>query len=140
MSEFKVVVDIKASPDRVLTVLRDVEHWPEWTTTMTSVKRMDAGPIMVGSRAQVRQPNLLPAVWQVTGLDERGFTWVARSPGIQVEAGHVVEENGSSSKVTLSIRYTGVLAPLVAWFYGNLTQRYVDTEADGLKKRSEFGR
>jgi uncharacterized membrane protein len=137
MSEFTVAVDINASPDRVLTVLRDVEHWPEWTTTMTSVRRMNAGPFMVGSRAHVRQPKLLPAVWQVTALDERGFTWVARSPGIQVEAGHVVEENGSSSKVTLSIRYTGLLATLVAWFFGNLTQRYVATEADGLKKRSE---
>jgi hypothetical protein len=137
MSEFKVVVDVEASPDRVLAVLRDVGRWPEWTSTMTSVRRLDPGPFTVGSRAYVRQPKLLPAVWQVTELNERGFAWVTRSPGVRIEGAHWVEESESGSTVTLSVRFTGLLAPLAAWFYGNLTQRYVATEADGLKKRAE---
>src|ERR1700737_1302301 len=102
MTHFSILVDIQASPDRVWAVLCDVERWPEWTSTMTSVRRMDDAPFAVGSKARVRQPRLLPAVWQVTELDERrSFTWVTRSPGVRIEAGHLVERVGSGSRVTL---------------------------------------
>jgi uncharacterized protein YndB with AHSA1/START domain len=137
-TDFSIVVDIKASPDRVLPVLYDVERWPEWTSTMTSVRRMDAGPFAVGSRARVRQPKLLPAVWQVTELDERrSFTWVTRSPGVQIRAGHLVEVDGAGSRVTLSLEFSGLLGPLVARLYRSLNERYLATEAEGLRKRCE---
>jgi uncharacterized membrane protein len=137
MTDFSTVVPINAPPDRVLAVLRDVERWPEWTATMTSVQRMDTGPFAVGSKARVRQPKLLPAIWEVTELDGRGFTWVTRSPGVLLTAGHLVDPAGSGSKVTLSLRFTGFLAPLAARLYRNLIQRYLTTEAEGLRKRSE---
>ena len=56
-----VTFDVQASADRVFSVLQDVERWPEWT--MTAVKKMDDGPLVVGSKVRVRQPKLLPAVW-----------------------------------------------------------------------------
>ena len=138
MTDFSFVVDIKAPADRVLAVLCDVERWPEWTSTMTSVRRMDDGPFAVGSRARVRQPKLLPAVWQVTELDgRRSFTWVTRSPGVQIEAGHLVEADGAGSRVTLTLEFSGLLGPLVARLYRSLNQRYLATEARGLRERCE---
>lgn len=137
MTDFSTVVPIKASPDRVLAVLRDVERWPEWTATMTSAQRMDTGPFAVGSKARVHQPKLRPAIWQVTELDDRGFTWVTRNPGVLLTAGHLVEAAGTGSKVTLSLRFSGSLAPLAAQLYRNLIQQYLATEAEGLRKRSE---
>src|ERR1700730_3892826 len=137
-THFSIVVDVKAPPDRVFAVLCDIERWPEWTPTMTSVRRMDDGSFAVGSRARVRQPKLLPAVWQVTELEEkRSFTWVTRSPGIQIKARHVAEAAGAASRVTLSLEFSGLLGPLVARLYRNLNQRYLATEAKGLKERSE---
>jgi hypothetical protein len=92
----------------------------------------------VGSRARVRQPKLLPAIWQVTELDERkGFTWITRSPGLQIAGGHRIEEIGSGSRVTLSLHFSGLLSGLAARVYGNLNQKYLAAEANGLKKRSE---
>jgi hypothetical protein len=41
------------------------------------------------------------------------------------------------SRVTLSIQFSGVLAPLVARLTGTLTERYIAAEAKGLKERSE---
>ena len=111
MTHFSIVVDIKAPPDRVVEVLCDVERWPEWTSTMTSVRRMDDGSLAVGSRARIRQPRLLPAVWQLTELDERSFTWVTRSPGVQITGEHLVEANGAGSRVTLSLQFSGLLGP-----------------------------
>jgi hypothetical protein len=137
-SDYRVAVDIKAAPGRVFAVLCAVERWPEWTSTVTSVKRTDRGTFTVGSRARVWQPRLLPAVWQVTELDEpRNFTWVTRSPGVAVTGEHLVEADGTGSRVTLSLKFSGLLGPLVSRFYGNLNQRYLATEAEGLRKRCE---
>jgi len=137
MTEFSVVVDIKASPDHVLAVLCDVERWPQWTETMISVRRMDDGPFVVGSKAHIRQPKLRPAVWQVTELDEKSFAWVTRSPGLEIKGGHTVAANGHASRVTLTLRYSGPLAPLAGLLYGNLSRRYIGIEAEGLRRRCE---
>jgi hypothetical protein len=86
----------------------------------------------------VRQPKLLPAVWKVTELDKKGsFTWTTRSPGVQIKAGHLVEAEGAGSRVTLSLHFSGLLGSLVARVYRGLNQRYLATEAEGLRKRCE---
>ncbi|HEY0801774.1 MAG TPA: SRPBCC family protein [Steroidobacteraceae bacterium] len=133
-----VAVDIDAPPEKVFAVLCDVEHWPDWTPTMTSVQRLDKGPFAVGSSAQVRQPKVRPSVWQVTELeDKRNFTWVTRSAGLRMKAGHLVERQGTGSRVALSFEMSGLIAPLVSRLYGDLIEEYVTTESKGLKKRSE---
>jgi uncharacterized membrane protein len=131
-------VDIDAPPQKVFAVLCDVERWPEWTPTMSRVQRLDEGPFSVGSRAEVRQPKLRPAVWQVTQLEEnRDFTWTTRSAGLRMKAGHLIEPSGNGSRVALSFEMSGLIAPLVARLYGSLIEEYVATESQGLKKRSE---
>ena len=131
-------VNIEAPPARVFAVLCDVERWPEWTSTMASVRRVESGAFAVGSTAHVRQPKLRPAVWRVTELEDgRNFTWTTRSPGLRMTAGHLIEPRGGGSCVTLSFELSGFMAPLVSWLYGSLIERYVTTESQGLKKRSE---
>ena len=131
-------VIIDAPPEKVFAVLCDVERWPEWTSTMTSVRRLDTGPFAVGSTAQVRQPKLRAALWQVTELDQnRNFTWTTRSPGLRMKAGHLVEPHGTGCRVALSFEISGLIAPLVARLYGSLIGEYVVTESLGLKKRAE---
>ncbi|HEV7357701.1 MAG TPA: SRPBCC family protein [Steroidobacteraceae bacterium] len=131
-------VDIDAPPEKVFAVLRDVEKWPEWTPTVSHVQRLDKGPLAVGSSAQVRQPKLRPAVWQVTEFeDNRNFTWTTRAPGLRMKAGHLVEPRGSGSRVALSFEMSGLIAPLMLRLYGSLIEQYVATESQGLKKRSE---
>jgi hypothetical protein len=136
---FSIVVDIDASADRVWSVIRDIEHWPEWTPTVMSVRLLEDGPLAVGSRAFIRQPKLAPAKWRVTELDDvsRGFTWITRGPGILVTARHWVEPSGNGSRATLSIQFSGLLAPLVARFTRKLNERYLALEANGLRARSE---
>lgn len=140
MKRFSITVDIHASPERVWAVMRDGERWPEWTPTVTSVERLDDGPLALGSKVRIRQPKLLPAVWEITSLEEgKGFTWVTRSPGVVVTARHGVEPIADGTRATLSIDFEGVLGPLIARLTRNLNHRYLDLEAAGLKTRSEGG-
>lgn len=140
MREFSTTIDVSAPPERVWSIVSDIERWHEWTASITSVEKLDSGPLRVGSRARVRQPKLLPAVFDITRWEPLGgFEWVTRSGGVSAVARHALEPIAAGTRVRLSVTYGGLLAPLVAWFAGNLTERYLEMEAAGLKQRSEHG-
>ena len=139
MRYLSAVVDIEALPELVWAVMRDIESWPTWTPTVTSIRRLDRGRRFgVGSRARVRQPSLRPAIWQVTDMDEgRSFTWVTHAPGVHVAARHSIGPSLTGSQVTLSITFSGLWGPLVARLLRRLNQRYLNAEALGLKWHCE---
>jgi uncharacterized membrane protein len=141
MNDFRIEVEIHAPPALVWEIMRDVQRWPEWTPTVSSIRLLDPGPLRVGTRAVVRQPKLPPAKWRVTELDEMGrcFTWVSSVPGVRVIARHSVEVRAAGSCATLSLRFAGVLAGLFAYLTRRLNDRYLALEANGLKERSESG-
>lgn len=60
------------------------------------------------------------------------FVWVSRVPGLRVTAGHRIERIGSGTQITLSIRYEGLLAGLLLRWMGDLNERYLALEAEGL--------
>ena len=136
--ELSTSIDIAASPERVWAVMSDIERWPEWTETVRSAKRLESGPLAVGSTARIFQPRLAPAVFKVTWLEEgRGFTWVTRSLGVSATADHKVEPFGSGSRVTLSVKMEGFLSHVFGPMMKKLTNEYLAIEAAGLKLRSE---
>jgi uncharacterized membrane protein len=131
-------VEIDAPPSVVWSVLRDVERWPEWTASMSSVTPLEPGPFAVGYRARVRQPKLRPAVWRVTRLDEgRGFVWVTTGPGSRIAGSHYVEPRAGGSLARLDLEFEGPIGGLVGRLWRGLSERYVGLEAAGLKARSE---
>ena len=137
MRNFSISVDIAAPAVRVWTVMRDVERWHEWTPSITSVELLD-GTFEVGHRARVRQPKLLPAVFEIAAVEEgRSFTWVTRRPGVVATAAHLVEPVANGSRVTLSLRFDGPLGGVIGWFARGLNERYLTLEANGLKRRAE---
>ena len=135
MRLFQIEIEIGASPDLVWATMRDVERWPEWTPTVTSVRLRTPGPLTVGSRASIRQPKLPPALWCVTEVDDanRTFTWVNAAPGVRVTAKHSVEPRGDGSRATLSVSFDGLLGGVVAAATRKLNDRYLALEAAGLK-------
>jgi uncharacterized protein YndB with AHSA1/START domain len=139
--QFEVSVEIAAAPDVVWAAWADVERWPEWTASISEIRRLDSGPFGVGSRARIKQPRLPAVVWEVTEADPgRSFVWVTRAPGAVTEAAHRLTPNGDG-RVTaaLSVRQSGPLGTVFGRLTAGLTRRYLRMEADGIKRRCETG-
>jgi uncharacterized membrane protein len=138
---FEATIDVAAPADRVFDVYSDVERWPDWTKSVTSVERLDQGPLHVGSRARIKQPRLPVAVWEVTDVAPgQSFTWIARGPGIVATGRHVVTPTSREGdvKVTASLEQAGPLGTLIGLLTKRLTDRYLQTEVRGLKARCEM--
>ena len=136
--DFDISINIGARPDQVWAVMSDVERWHEWTPSITSVEKLDPGPLAVGLRARVRQPKLPPAVWTVTWVEGGGgFTWISRAPGVLVSARHMIQAIAGGSRVRLSIAYAGFFGRLIGRLTKNLNRRYLGFEAEGLKRQCE---
>jgi carbon monoxide dehydrogenase subunit G len=134
---YEYTVQIKADAAKVWEILHDVERWPEWTTSMTSVEILDK-PLAVGSRVKIKQPKLRPATMTVSSLDhDQSFSWTSDSPGMHTEADHEIAPSSSGSTVTLRFALTGAIGSVAGLFYSSLIKRYVETEANGLKARAE---
>lgn len=133
---FATTRDIDAPAEQVWDVIVDVERWPEWTPTVTSVRRLDDGPFGVGSRVEIRQPKLPKAQWEVTEVVAgRSFTWEATGPGMRSIARHEVVPREGAAAITLSVEQLGPMGAVAALVWRGITQRYVETEADSLDRR-----
>jgi uncharacterized protein YndB with AHSA1/START domain len=136
---FEATIEVSAPPQLVFDTYADVEHWPSWTSSVTSVEKVDRGPLKVGLRVRIRQPRLPVAVWQVTRLvPGEEFTWAARGPGVVTTGTHRVTPVGDDgARVTAILEQAGPLGPLVGLVTRRLTKRYLDTEVRGLKAYCE---
>ena len=138
MVAFRDTTTIDASAIDVAAVLRDVERWPSWTSSMSQVTRGVSGPLTVGETVTVRQPRLMVARWTVTVADISGFVWTSTAPGMRSVAEHWVTENADGHTiVALTFTMAGPLAWLAGAAYGRLIRRYLRMEAEGLRREAE---
>jgi uncharacterized membrane protein len=132
-------IAIEAPPQLVWDVFTDVEHWPDWTSSVTSLVGLDAPALAVGRRFAIKQPGMSKLVWTVTEIEPgSSWTWVQRSPGVLVSARHdVIAQPGGRTLVRQQLDQRGVLGALVGRLMVKKTKRFLELEAQGLKARSE---
>ena len=145
----KTEKEIAAPADVVWRVFSDVEHWPEWTESVSTLTALDGpatplqGPLghrlRPGARFEIRQPRFPKLVWQVTEVEPgTSWTWVTHSPGATTTATHNVRAAGPDRTVVEQVLdQGGPLGSLVARLMAGTTRRYLEMEAAGLKARSE---
>jgi uncharacterized membrane protein len=135
---FETTVAIAATPDRIWSTWRDIERWPEWTASVSSVERLDGGDFGIGSRVRIKQPRMRAAVWEVTDFEpDQSFVWRARTGGLAMVAGHVIEPAAGGVTVRLSFELTGLLSGLFGRLVDGRIRAYMATEAEGLKAHCE---
>jgi hypothetical protein len=131
-------IDINAAPEVVWDVTLDVEHWPEWTASMKSIKPLSSGPIKLGSRYHVTPAGVPSGPWTVTEFEDRGlFTWITRTRGVDVVARHRIQPIAGGTRVTLELEYSGFPLKLFGWQIRRLSNRSLELEANGMKARAE---
>ena len=132
-------IEIDAPAQLVWDVFSDVEHWPDWTASVTSLVGLDGPALAVGKRFAIKQPGMQKLVWQVTEIDPgSSWTWVQRSPGSLVTARHyVIAQPGGRTLVRQQLDQSGALGALVGRLMVKKTKRFLELEAQGLKARSE---
>lgn len=137
--EYEAFRQIEAGTERVWSVLADVEAWPEWTTSATSVRMLTPGPLALGSEVRIKQPRMPAATWRVTHFRfAKSFTWVARVAGVTTFAFHrLITEADGTVTARSGIEQRGPLSPAAALLFAGLARRYVETELAGLKRLCE---
>ena len=132
-------VDIQAPADLVWDVFSDVEHWPDWTASVTRLRGLDGAQLAVGRRFAIKQPRMPRLVWTVTEVDPGvSWTWVQRSPGGLTSARHdVVPTTDGATLVRQELAQRGIVGSVVGLLMRQMTRRYLAMEAQGLKARSE---
>jgi uncharacterized membrane protein len=129
---------IAAPVERVWDLTEDVESWPSITPTMTSVERLDDGPLRVGSRARVRQPRQRPTVWTVTVVEPGSqFVWETRVLGLRMIGAHRLQPVATGCRNTLTIDLEGPGAGLMGRLLGGPIQRAISTENEGFRRAAE---
>jgi hypothetical protein len=77
-------------------------------------------------------------VWTVTELEPlRNFTWVAKQPGLTLEAVHRIEEAGDHVRTILEFNGSGPVAWLGSLIAAPRIREYLGMESAGLKRAAE---
>jgi hypothetical protein len=131
-------IDIDAPPDVVWALTLDVESWPDHTPTMTSVERLDGGPITIGSRARVAQPGQRARVWTVDELvDGSTFAWSARAMGSTMRGRHVIVPGPTGCRNTLTVEIEGPTARVLGCLVRRPIATAISKENEGFKTAAE---
>jgi uncharacterized membrane protein len=137
---FEKTIEIDAPQQRVWDVLSDLEAWPSRIETVDVVELLTPAPITKGSRVRLKQPKLPEGTWDINVWDAPSyFEWTQKAPGLTSVAGHRVEAiDEGRARLTLTLDMRGFLIPMVL-FYKGLTNRYMNLEAEGMKRAAETG-
>ena len=136
---FEKTIDIDAPQQRVWDVLSDLAAWPQRIETVEVVELMTPPPVSRGSRVRLKQPKLPEGTWDITVWDAPSyFEWAQKTGGVTSVAGHRVDALGDGrARLTLTLDMRGLLIPVIGLFYRDLTNRYMNLEAEGLKRAAE---
>lgn len=138
MNRFSKQAYINAPAFIIWEVMTDVASWHQWTSTITSIKKLTPHGFEKGTKLLIEQPHLPASTWKVTHVvNEKEFTMVKGNAFLKVTAGHVLHPAANGTSVTLSIEFSGWLAKWVAKKYAGMMNEYLETEAEGLRKECE---
>ena len=130
---------INAAVERVWGLSIDVEDWPRLTpTTMTSLRRLDDGPLRLGSTALVKQPRQREAVWTVTRFEPPSlFEWQTKVATITMKASHRLIPDGDGCRNTLNVEASGLGSRLFEKLVATKIREAITVENQCFKSAAE---
>jgi hypothetical protein len=135
--EFSVTRVIRATPERLWTILTDATKYPEWEPGMERIegKIVDGGRITLHVKYSKRAFPLTVSGWE----PNRGMIWSDGMPlgMFKGERRFTLEPNGDgTTRFTMREQFSGWMAPLIVRAIPDL-QPMFEQFADGLKAKAE---
>ena len=131
-------IEIAAPVERVWDLTMDVESWPEHTSTITSVERLEDAPLAIGSTARIKQPAQPTRTWTVTALEpKKRFAWATKTMGTTMTGSHYLAPTEHGTRNTLTVDIEGPLAPVVGLLIRRPIRKAITTENEGFKAAAE---
>jgi hypothetical protein len=131
-------IDIEAPPSIVFALNTDIERWPTLTPTVTSVDRLDQGPLRVGSQARIKQPGQRPTVWTVEAHEpDHRFEWSAKAMGMHMTATHLVDPTPTGARNTLRLDVSGAVARVLGPLLRRKMRAVLATENEGFRREAQ---
>jgi len=127
---------VDAPPERVLRILTDVEHWPNWNGTTRSVEALDGEGVRVGARYRLDVMGTRRAVWTISRLDDAGFEWTSNVGGVRTVAGHDVAPEGTGTRVRLWLEQSGWPTKVLGFYIRRVANRNLDIEMASLSREA----
>jgi hypothetical protein len=96
--------------------------------------------VRLGSRARLKQPGQLPAVWTVTEFEAgRRFVWETRRMWMRLTGVHVVDKVGDRSRNRLEVELVGAGSGLLGRLISGQVNRALASENAAFKAEAENG-
>ena len=131
------MIQIDAPVETVWQVTRDVERWPEWTPTVTSVRLLDS-ELRLGSVALIKQPMQPRSEWVVTEFAPgQRFAWETRRVGLHMTGTHEMSAADGGTRSVLRVDASGWLATLLGPLLRPVMRKALADENRGLKSHCE---
>lgn len=132
-------IRIAAPAERVWAATVVVTRWPEWASTVSSVRQVDGEGMRIGSRFLVKQPMQQAAIWEVTELNAgRSFSWRSVRRFLTWDASHeITETSRDGTSVTLGLCLSGKIAGVVTPLLRPVLSMALQKECADLKALCE---
>ncbi len=138
MIEYRSQSMIAAPVSHVWPILADVENWPRWAESFTSIERLDDAPFDAGVRVRIKQPKLPAGNWTITDWrPEDNFSWLSRGPAIVTTGDHTLAPEGEGCVFRQRLAFEGLAGEIAARVWRGLITRYMELEAVGIKRKAE---
>jgi len=132
---------LEAPVEQVWALTVDVESWPSITSTMTSVERLDAGPLRLGSRARIKQPGQPVRIWTVNAFEpNKVFAWETKAFGVRMTGSHRLERVADGCRNVLAVELTGGPAKLLEAMLRGQFRKAITAENEGFRAAAESAR
>ncbi|MGB5952637.1 MAG: SRPBCC family protein [Ornithinimicrobium sp.] len=131
-------IHITTTIERAWELTLDIESWPKWTPTMTSLERLDTAALGLGSQACIKQPAQRERVWTVTAFEPGSlFAWSASMLGATMTATHTLAPTSEGVVQTLSVKLTGRFSRLIGAVIRRPVSIAIARENRGFKRAVE---
>lgn len=137
-----VVADLPATPEKVWEIITDLESAPGWVPDLLSVRRLDSGPVGVGSRfeevmnVQGRKTDMKVTIHEFDA--PRVIAHSGEGKSVKIHGRATIAETPNGCRVTNEWRLelSGLLR-LAAPLAGNWTKNNIEQSMTALRQRLE---